>query len=57
MEYVVRVWLMMNALKVETYYHEVDDLTEAIAYADRKAKMAQEAGVDYDISIYERTAY
>ena len=40
-----------------TEYKDFDELEEAIEYADQRAKELKEDGVEYDVSIYERTKY
>ncbi len=57
MNYIVKVWLMDEQGKCTTNYYEIDELTEAILYAEKRAKWAKEAKYEFDVLIYEKTSY
>lgn len=57
MNYIVKVWLMNEQGKCTTNYYEIDELTKAILYAEERAKLAKDAGYDFDVLIYEVTSY
>lgn len=57
MNYIVKVWLMDEQGKCTTNYYEIDELTKAILYAEERAKLAKEAGYEFDVLIYEKTSY